>query len=65
MMTEQLYTYCWANNPKRRGMKGRLCRVLKRGTMNSAMIEFIDNGQREIVSRNSLRKSEETREGKP
>ena len=53
---EQLYIYCWGNNEKRRQMKGRVCRVLGRGKKNSCYIEFIDNGQKEIVSRNSLRK---------
>lgn len=37
-------------------MKGRVCRVLCRGRMNTCRIEFVDNGQREVVSRNALRK---------
>jgi hypothetical protein len=49
------YIYCWGNNPKRAKMKGRKCRVLARGRMNSCMVEF-ENGQREVVSRNALRK---------
>jgi len=56
-MGEQLYKYCWGNNLKRQTMKGRTCRVLARAKkMNSCMIEFIDNGQLECVSRNSIRK---------
>lgn len=55
-MSEQLYIYCWGNNSKRQTMKGRRCRVLGRLAKNSCVIEFIDNGQRECVSRNSLRK---------
>ena len=51
-----LYRYCWGNNPKRATMQGRVCRVICRGTMNSAMIEFMDNGQREVVSRNAIRR---------
>ena len=51
-----LYRFCWGNNSKRVTMKGRVCRVVCRGTMNSAMIEFTDNGQREVVSRNALRR---------
>lgn len=50
-----LYRYTWGNNAKRATMKGRTCRVLARGAMNSALIEFED-GQREVVSRNALRK---------
>lgn len=53
-----LYIYRWGNNEKRASLKGRRCRVLARGSMNSALIEFCDNGQREIVSRNALRKAD-------
>lgn len=49
------YRYVWRNNAKRATLYGRLCRVLIRGGMNSALVEFED-GQREIVSRNALRK---------
>jgi hypothetical protein len=49
------YIYVWGNNPKRATMKGRKCKVVARGAMNSCMVEFED-GQREIVSRNSIRK---------
>ena len=51
----QSYVYRWGNNPKRAEMKGRTCRVLCRGAKNSALVEFED-GQREVVSRNALRK---------
>lgn len=50
------YTYQWRNNPKRETLKGRSCRVVARGKKNSIMIEF-ENGQREIVSRYSIRKT--------
>jgi hypothetical protein len=49
------YYYAWGNNEKRATMKGRRCRVLMRGEMNSCLIEF-ENGQKEIVSRNAVRK---------
>ena len=52
----QLYKYCWGNNSKRETLKNRICKVLYRGRMNSALIEFTDNQQREVVSRNALRK---------
>lgn len=48
-----LYIYRWGNNPKRAAMKGRPCRVIARGTRNSALVEFT-GGQREVVSRNAL-----------
>uniref|UniRef100_A0A6M3XQF9 Uncharacterized protein n=1 Tax=viral metagenome TaxID=1070528 RepID=A0A6M3XQF9_9ZZZZ len=50
------YVFSWGNNDKRKTMKGRKCRVIARGKKNSIMIEFED-GQREIVSRNSIRKN--------
>ncbi len=49
------YRFAWKNNSKRETLYNRRCRVVARGRMNSIMIEF-ENGQREIVSRNSVRK---------
>jgi hypothetical protein len=57
-VTAYPYIYAWRNNSKRETMYGRLCRVVERSAKNSALIEFADNGQREVVSRNSLRKAE-------
>lgn len=59
MSNEQLYVFCWGNNPQRALMKGRRCRVLCRGKMNSCKIEFIDSGHTACVSRNALRKVED------
>jgi len=42
--------YRWGNNEKRATMKGRECKIIARGKMGSIQIEFLDNGQREIVS---------------
>lgn len=56
----QKYRYVWGNNSKRKTMKNRICVVLARGKMNSAMVKFLDNGQREIISRNALRKYKPT-----
>jgi hypothetical protein len=53
----QEYIFSWGNNEKRKTMKNRICIVLVRGVMNSALIKFLDNGQVECVSRNSLRKN--------
>lgn len=55
-----MYYYAWRNNEKRLTMYGRECEVIARGKMNSIMIRFTDNGQREIVSRNSVRKKKVT-----
>jgi len=56
MSTQQLYIYRWGTNVKQRAMKGRICQVRRRGAMNSCMIEFTDNSQTEIVSRNALKR---------
>lgn len=61
-MTEQLYEYRWGNNKDARGryrlqFKGRKCRVLVRGKMNSCCVEFIDTGEQLNTSRNALRKA--------
>jgi hypothetical protein len=55
----RLYRFCWANNAKRATLAGRICCVICRGAMNSALVEFVDNRQREVVSRNALRVSTE------
>lgn len=52
---QSAYYYAWKNNEKRRTLYGRKCQVLARGKMNSVLIEF-ENGKREVVSRNSVRK---------
>jgi len=62
-MSEQLYIYRWGNTKNEVGrnrlkLKGRTCRLLGRMKMNSCIIEFIDNGQKEVVSRNALRRVE-------
>lgn len=54
-MDKYNYYYNWGNNTKRATLKNRRMKVLARGTMNSAMVEF-KNGQREIISRNAIRK---------
>ena len=53
--SEKIYKYVWRNNEKRKTLKGRLCKVITYGAKNSIRIEFLDNSQREIVSRNSIR----------
>ena len=49
------YYFAWRNNPKRAQLYHQKCRVLARGAMNSCLVEF-ENGAREIISRNALRK---------
>ena len=50
------YRYAWGNNSKRAQMKGRECVIIASMKMCSVLIEFVDNGQREITSRRALRK---------
>lgn len=49
------YRFNWKNNPKRAELYGRECIIIATGKMNSVQVEFIDNRQREVVSRFSLR----------
>ena len=55
-MTNTLYVYAWGNNEKRKTLRGRECVILHRLKKNSVIVEFVDNGQRECVSRYALRK---------
>lgn len=55
------YIWAWGPHPDEPWMtqldrKGKRCKVLARGTMNSALIEFED-GFRTVASRNGLRKA--------
>lgn len=52
------HIYNWGNNEKRKTLKGRKCKIICTGSMNSCMIEF-ENGQKEITSRRALRKIKE------
>jgi len=49
------YYYAWRNNEKRATLYRRKCRIVARLAQNSAIVEF-ENGQRECVSRNALRR---------
>lgn len=54
MQPEPLYRWYWkAKLPDRRG---EVFRVIARGTMNSALIEFVRDGWRCVTSRNALRR---------
>ena len=46
--------YVWGNNAKRATLKGRNCRIVARGTMNSILVEFED-GERVVTSRYAVR----------
>jgi hypothetical protein len=51
----KLYRYTWGNNTKRATLKDRRCRVLMSGRFGSCLVEFVDDGRREIVARRALR----------
>lgn len=51
-----LFVFRW-NRPGLPGRKGKLCRVLKRGRMNSCSIAFLSDGYRAVVSRNAVRRA--------
>jgi len=58
-MTAPAFPYVWAcsRRPMDRDRKGQRCRVLVRGGMNSALVEFEPDGVRHVTSRNGLRKA--------
>jgi hypothetical protein len=47
--------YAWGNNPVRKRLKGKRCRVLAYGAKNSVLLEFMD-GERIVTSRYAIRK---------
>jgi len=51
---ETIYKYAWGNNEKRRSLQGRLCRIVTSGKKNTVLVEFIDTGMMELVSRRAL-----------
>jgi hypothetical protein len=55
-MGPETYSYIWFWRVKLGDRKGQPCRVLARGAMNSALVEFED-GFRSVVSRNAIRKA--------
>lgn len=66
-LAETIYRYVWGPRFRVPGWpvldrKGQLCKVLVRGEMNSALIEFED-GFLAVVSRNALRKAQEQPQG--
>lgn len=54
-MADSPYIYTWGNNDKRGSLKGRRCRLIRRLALNSCIVEF-ENGDREVISRNALKK---------
>ena len=59
-VAERIYVYLWGNNPRRRELQGRRCRVVARGRMNTVLVEFLDNGERVTTSNRALRRADGT-----
>ena len=55
------YYYAWKNNPKRKELYGRRFNIIARGKKNSVLVEF-ENGQREVISGNAIRKIKDNRD---
>jgi len=56
-----IYTYAFGSDANavsrhRLRWKGRPCRVVARGGLNTVMVEFLDNGERLTCSRNAIRR---------
>jgi hypothetical protein len=56
MTAPATHVFAWGNNGKRATLKNRPLRIITSGAKQSCLVEFTDNGQREVVSRRSLRK---------
>ena len=55
------YIYIWGNDKTTTGKfrmrwKGRICKLLVKGSMNSCLVEFVDNKEQLNCSLNALRK---------
>lgn len=55
MNKNTIYIFAWGNNPRRAELKGRPCKVLNDGSLNSCEVIFVDTGEHEIVSHRGLR----------
>lgn len=52
-----VYEYRWGNNDRRADLKGRLCVIEATGRMGTALVRFLDTGERVTTSRRALRRS--------
>jgi hypothetical protein len=59
-MEKQAYIFRVGNNPIRAKYRGCLCRVIRRGAMNTILVEFED-GHRMTTSGNFIRRIEKLR----
>lgn len=50
-----IYRYTWGNNEKRKALKGKRCKLIACGALNSVLIEF-ENGKKVVSDRRALRR---------
>lgn len=44
-MSDFPYVYVWGNNKKRSALKGKRCRILRKGAKGTVLLEFEDGMQ--------------------
>ena len=57
-MADYPYVYVWGNNPVRKKLKGKKCRVLVYGGKNSCLVEFED-GEQVNTSQRAIRRTKD------
>jgi hypothetical protein len=62
---DRLYTFAWGNNERRAELVGRVCRKIARGAKGTALVEFLDTGERVTCSFRALRKYNPHKGAKP
>jgi hypothetical protein len=55
-MDSNEFIFRWGNNAKRAELKGRVCKIVARGKMNTVCVKFTDTGEIVYTSRRALRK---------
>lgn len=52
-----IYVYAWGNNSRRADLKGRECVIEATGALGTALVRFMDTGERVTTSRRALRRA--------
>lgn len=58
-MSQVVYRYAWGNNSRRAALKGRLCVIETTGGKQTALVRFLDSGERVTTSIRALRAVEQ------
>ena len=51
-----VYVYAWGNNARRAELRGRECVLEATGNLGTALVRFLDTGERVTTSRRALRR---------